>query len=67
MKMLTNKRTNESTELQQFRREPSYHGLNLIGHSVFELDSGKRNVDRQTNGHKTDKRMDRITPISKGT
>ena len=33
----------------------------------FELVSGKENVDRQTNGQKTDKRMGGITPISKGT
>ena len=41
--------------------------MNLIVHSVFELESGNRNVEGQTNGQKTDKQTDRITPISKGT
>ena len=40
--------------------------LNLIGQTVFELESGNENFDRQINGQKMDKRMDRITPISKG-
>ena len=60
--MLTDKRTNKRTELHQFRKEPSYDGdlsslsnLNLIGHSVFELESRNRNVDGQTNLQKTDK------------
>ena len=33
----------------------------------FELESGNGNVDGQTKGQKTDKRTDRIIPISKGT
>ena len=35
--------------------------------SIFKLESGNRNVDGQTNGQKTDKQMDGITPILKGT
>ena len=35
--------------------------------TVFKLESGNRNFDRQTNGQKMHKRTDRITPISKGT
>ena len=39
--------------------------------NVFELESGNENVDKQTDGQtygrKTDKRTDRISPISKGT
>ena len=49
--------------------------LNLTGQTVFELESGNKNVDGQTNLQKngqkmdkgTDKRTDSITPISKGT
>ena len=45
--------------------------MNLIGQTVFELQSGNENVDKQTdgqtNGQETDKRTDGITPISKGT
>ena len=33
----------------------SLSSLNLIRHSVFELESGNRNVDGQTNGQKIDK------------
>ena len=33
----------------------------------FQVRVWNRNVDGQTNGQKTDKRTDRITPISKGT
>ena len=37
--------------------------------NVFELESGNENVDKQTDGQtygrKTDKRTDRISPISK--
>ena len=33
----------------------------------FELESGSRNVDGQTNRQKMDKRMDGITPILNGT
>ena len=40
--------------------------MNSIGQTVFELESGNENVDGQTNRQKTDKRTDRITPISKG-
>ena len=36
--------------------------LNLIGQTVFELESGDGNVDEQM-----DKQTNRITPISKGT
>ena len=39
--------------------------FDLIGQSIFELESG--NVDGLTDGQKTDKRKDRITPISKAT
>ena len=49
----------------------SLSSLNSIGQIVFELESGNENVDgqmdEQTNGQKTDKRTDGITPISKGT
>ena len=41
--------------------------LNSIGQTVFKLESGNENVDRQTNGQKMDKWTDGITPISKGT
>ena len=67
------KRTNEKTELHQFRKEPSYDSdlspvkLEFNWTKRFELESGNGNIDRQTNRHKTDKRMDGITPISKGT
>ena len=46
----TKKQTNEKTELYQFRKEPRYDGdlssLNSIGQTVFELESGNRNLDR---------------------
>ena len=49
------KRTNEQTELHQFRKEPSYNGdlcpcqcLKSIGQTVFELESRNKNVDGQT-------------------
>ena len=45
----------------------SLSSLNLIGQSIFELESGNGNVDGQTNGQKTDKRTDGITPFSKAT
>ena len=38
----------------------SLSSLNSIGQTVFELESGNKNVD----GQKTDKRTDGITPIS---
>ena len=45
--------------------------MNSIGQTVFELESGIENVDKQTdgqtNGQETDKRTDGISPISKGT
>ena len=41
--------------------------LNSIGQSIFELESGNRNVDGETNGQKTDKQMKSFSPISKGT
>ena len=45
----------------------SLSSLNLIGQTVFELESGNENVDEQmdghTNGQKTDKRTDGITPV----
>ena len=41
--------------------------LNSIRQSVFELESGNKNENGQTNRQKTDKRKDRITPISKET
>ena len=34
---------------------------------MFELESGNENLDGQTDGQKTDKQTDGITPISKGT
>ena len=39
----------------------------FTGQTVFELESGNGNFDRQTKGQKTDKRIHGITPISKGT
>ena len=49
----------------------SLSSLNLIGQTVFELESGNKNVDGQTdgqtNGQKMDKQTDGITPIFKGT
>ena len=82
------KRTNKQTEFHQFRKVPSYDGdlspclppgLNSIGQTIFELESGNENVDKQmdgrqteekrtnkrTNRQKTDKRTDGISPISK--
>ena len=45
--------------------------MNSIGQTVFELESENENVDKQTdgqtNGQETNKRMDGISPISKGT
>ena len=45
--------------------------MNSIGQTVFELESGNENVDKQTDGQRnrqeTDKRTDGISPISKGT
>ena len=45
--------------------------INSIGQTVFELESGNKNMDKQmdgqTNGPKTDKQTDGISPISKGT
>ena len=45
----------------------SLSSLNSIGQTVFELESRNENVDRQmdghTNGQKTDKQTDGITPI----
>ena len=45
--------------------------MNSIEHTVFELESGNENVDKQTdgqtNGQETDKRTDGISPILKGT
>ena len=47
----------------------SLSSLNLIGQTVFELESGNKNVDEQmdgqTNGQKTNKRTHGITPLSK--
>ena len=49
----------------------SLSSLNFIGQTIFESVSGNENLDRQmdgqTNGQKTYKRTDRISPISKGT
>ena len=58
----------------------SLSSLNVIGQTVFELESGNKNVDRQTDGQtkgqktdkwtkngQTDKRTDGITPILIGT
>ena len=45
--------------------------MNSIGQTVLELESGTKNVDKQTdgqtNGPKTDKQTDGISPIPKGT
>ena len=45
--------------------------MNSIGQTVFELESGNENVDKQTDGQRnrqeTDKQTDGISPISKGT
>ena len=41
--------------------------MNSIGQSIFELESGNKIVDGQTNGQKPDKLTDEITPISKAT
>ena len=38
-----------------------------IEQTVLELESGNGNFDGQTNGQKTDKQTDGMTPISKGT
>ena len=45
------------TELHQFRKEPSYDAdlcpcqvRNSIGQTIFELESGHKNVDGQKNG-----------------
>ena len=50
----TEKRTNKQTEFHQFRKEPSYDGdlcpyqsMNSIGQTVFELESGNKNVNKQ--------------------
>ena len=49
----------------------SLSSMNSIGQTVFELESGNENVDKQTdgqtNGQETDKRKDRISTISKVT
>ena len=49
----------------------SLSSMNSIGQTVFELESGNENVDKQTdgqtNGQETDKRIDGISPISKGS
>ena len=44
----------------------SLSSMNSIGQTVFELESGNENVDRQTDGQtgqKLDKRANRITII----
>ena len=47
----------------------SLSSFNSIGQTIFELESGNENVDgqmdSQTNGQKTGKQTDGITPISK--
>ena len=63
-------RTNEQTELHQFRKEPSYDGdlsqcqVWIRSDKPFSSYSPESEIltDKQT-----DKRTDRITPISKGT
>ena len=66
--------TNERTELHQCRKEPSYDGdlcpcqvLIRLDKSFLSSSPQNENVDGQTNGQKTDKQTDEITPISKGT
>ena len=68
LKFLMDKRTkNGQTKTQNYTNFKRYialmmiyltASLNSIGQTVFELESGNRNVDRQTDG---------ITPILKGT
>ena len=41
--------------------------LNLIGQTVFELESRNVNFNGQTNGQKDGQQTDGITPILKGT
>ena len=42
--------------------------MNSIGHTVFELESGNENVDKQTDGQTNgQERTNGISPISKGT
>ena len=49
----------------------SLSSLNSIGQTIFELESGNENVDKQmdgqTNGQKMDTQTDGISPISNGT
>ena len=65
--------TDKRTELHQFRKQPSYDGdlcpcqvWNSIWQSIFELESGNGNIDRQTNRQKN-RQTGGITPISKGS
>ena len=70
-KKQTNERTDKITPISERNLAMMVifllSSLNLTGHSVFDLESGNRNVDEQINRRKTDKRTDRIIPISKGT
>ena len=40
--------------------------LNLTGHSIFELESGNRNADGQTNGQKTANERTELHQFQKG-
>ena len=43
----------------------SLSSLNLIGQSVFELESGNENVDGQTDGQKTDNEQTELHQFQK--
>ena len=49
---------NEQTKRQNYTKFRKQLSLNSIGQSVFELESGNKNVDGQTNGQKTDKQTE---------
>ena len=75
--MLTDKRPkNGQTNTQNYTNFESNQAMMVIYLPVkyefdwtkpFELESGNENVYGQTNGQKTDKQTDRITPIFKAT
>ena len=43
----------------------SLSSLNSIGHTIFELESGNKNVDGQMDGQKTDKRTKELHQFRK--
>ena len=67
------KRTNERRNYTNLKRNLAMMvmylpvNLNSIRQSVFELESGNRMLTDRQMDKKTDKSMDRITPISKET